>query len=254
MSTERSARLTARNELACAWVAAICLAFTAIGFFGISGYVPPPDADSTAEAIGAFYAENAEQIRLGMVVTFLSWSGWGVLVAAVSSQMARIEGRTVILSLLQAISGCVGWVCLLFPTMFLCIATYRPQRSPETTQTLHDLGWITAFMPLVPFALMAIAIAVATFQDHAANPVYPRWFAYANLWAALLFAPGAFLIFFKNGPLAYDGFLVFWIPFVIFGAWILLLAWGVRRAALAQLQVLPHTSDTLSEQSVAIGV
>jgi hypothetical protein len=254
MSTDRSARLTARNELFCAWIAAVCLAFTAVGFFGISGYVPPPAADSTSAEIGRFYADHAEQIRVGMVITFLSWSGWGVLVAAVSSQMARIEGRTVVLSLLQAISGCVGWVCLLFPTMFLCIATYRPERSPETTQTLHDLGWITAFMPLVPFALMAVAIAAATFQDHAEHPVYPRWFAYANLWAALLFAPGAFLIFFKTGPLAYDGVLVFWVPFVIFGAWILLLAWGVRRAALAGLRAHPQSSDIVSEQSVAMGV
>jgi hypothetical protein len=254
MPTERSVRLTARNELVCAWIAAISLAFTAIGFFGISGYVPPPHADATAEQIGRFYAENAEQIRVGMVITFLSWTGWGVLVAALSSQMSRIEGRTVVLSLLQSLAGCVGWICLLFPTMFLCIATYRPERSPETTQTLHDLGWITAFMPLVPFAVMAVVIAVATFQDGGPEPVYPRWFAYANLWAALLFAPGVVLIFFKSGPLAYDGFLVFWIPFVIFGAWILLLAWGVRRAALAQLEKLPRTSDTVSEQSVAVGV
>lgn len=254
MPTERSVRNTARNELACAWITAIALAFTAIGFFGISGYVPPPDADSTAEEIGRFYAENAEQIRAGMVITFISWVGWGTLVAAVASQMARIEGRTVVLSLLQTISGCVGWVCLLIPSMILCLATYRPERSPETTQTLHDLGWVLAFMPFIPFAVMAIAIAVSVFQDNPADPVYPRWFAYANLWAAVLFVPGGFLIFFKNGPLAYDGFLVFWIPFVIFGAWILLLAWGVRRAAIAQLQALPQTSDTVSEQSVAVGV
>lgn len=251
MSAEHTAR-AARNELACAWVAAICLGLTAIGFFGISGYVPPPHANWTADHLAHFYAEHAHRIRAGLVITFLSWTGWGFLVAALSSQMSRIEGRTLVLSLLQAISGCVGWVCLLLPTMFLAIASYRPQRSAETTQTLHDIGWITAFMPLVPFAVMAIAIAVATFQDRGAQPVYPRWFAYANLWAALLFAPGVFLIFFKTGPLAYDGFLVFWIPFVIFGGWILLLAWMVRHAARAQLTGPAPTSDSVSEQAVAI--
>ncbi len=249
--TSTSSRMTARNELACAWIAAICLGFTAIGFFAISGYVPPPGANETPAQIAQFYADNQSRIQVGLVLTFLSWTGWGILVAALSSQMARIEGRTAVLSQLQTIAGCMGWACLLFPTMFLAIASYRPERSAETTQTLHDLGWITAFMPLVPFAVMAIAIAVATFQDRSAEPVYPRWFAYANLWAALLFAPGVFLIFFKTGPLAYDGFLVFWIPFVIFGAWILLLAWGVRCAALLELQ---RTSDTVSEQAVAVTV
>lgn len=221
----------ARAELVCAWVCAVCLVFTAIGFFAISGFVPPPRADLSASGIAGFYADNAGRIRAGIVVTFLSWTGWGTLVAAISSQMLRIPGRPVALTLLQAIGGAVGLVFLLLPTMILGIAAYRPERSPETTQALHDLGWILAFMPIVPFVLQGLAIAFAVLQDTSATPFYPRWFAYANIWACVLFVPGGTLLFFKTGPLAYNGLFVFWIPFIIFGAWILLLAWAVRGAA-----------------------
>jgi hypothetical protein len=208
---------------------------TAIGFFVISGYVPPPRADASAEEIARFYADNVGRIRAGIVITFLSWAGWGTLVAGLSSQMLRIPGRPVALSILQAVAGGVGLVFLLLPTIMLGIAAYRPERSPEATQTLHDLGWIVAFMPIVPFVLQGLAIAFAVLQDTSSEPVYPRWFAYANIWACVLFAPGGALLFFKTGPLAYHGLFVFWIPFVVFGAWILLLAWAVRRAALRDL-------------------
>ena len=85
----------ARTELVCAWICAICLVCTAIGFFAISGFVPPPHADLSAQQIAAFYADNAGRIRVGVVITFLSWTGWGTLVAALSSQLWRIPGRPI---------------------------------------------------------------------------------------------------------------------------------------------------------------
>ena len=165
--------------------------------------------------------------------------------------MRRVEGRTAVMTWLQVMGGCAGWACLMIPTMILRAASFRPERSAEVTQTLHDLGWITAFMPVPPFAVMAIALAVLTFQDSGTKPVYPRWFAYTNIWAAVLFMPGAVLICFKDGPLAYHGILVFWIPLTVFFAWILLLAVMVRYAALNELRAHPEASDTVSEQTVA---
>lgn len=247
-----SPRLTARNELACAWVTAISLLFTILGFAVLAGYVPPPHANDTAAEIARFYADDSTRIRLGLVVLFMSWTGWAALIAGLASQCNRVEGRSAVTTWLLVMGGCAGWACLMIPTMILGAASFRPERSVEVTQTLHDLGWITAFMPVPPFAVMAIALAVLTFQDSGAKTVYPRWFAYANIWACVLFMPGAVLICFKDGPLAYHGFLVFWIPLTVFFAWILMLAVMVRRAAVNELRAAPHTSDTVSEQTVAL--
>jgi hypothetical protein len=151
--------------------------------------------------------------------------------------MARIEGGRPVLTHIMLLGGGAGWMFLLLPTILLTIAAYRPERSPELTQTLHDLGWMTAFFPFLPFAMMGVAMAVAIFQDPSPQPVFPRWLGYINIWATLLFLPAAALIFFHGGVFAYHGLFVFWVPLVIFGGWILVLAWAVRQAALDEVRM-----------------
>lgn len=232
----RSLRMSSATTVACAWVTAATLGLTAVAFFVVTGFVPPPQADASAAEIAGFYADNADRLRAGLLLLFISWAGWGTLVAALGAQMGRIEGGRPVLTYIVMLSGCAGWMFLLLPTIFLGIAAYRPERSPELTQTLHDLGWICAFFPFLPFAMMGIALAVATFQDPNPRPVFPRWSAYANIWATILFLPAGALLFFKDGVFAYDGLFVFWVPFFIFGAWILMLAWVVRQAAIDEVR------------------
>ena len=54
-------------------------------------------------------------------------------------------------------------------------------------------------------------------------------------WFCLLFTVvGILLVFFKDGVFAYQGVIAYLIPLVAFGAWVLALSWGCRRAALAE--------------------
>lgn len=226
--------MSRRSQLICAWAAAISVPVVGIAFCLIAGYAPPRAANDTAQQIADFYRDNTDRIRLGLLITFLAWGGYGAMTAVISAQMLRIEGRRPVLSMLQLASGVAGWVFLMVPTLVLVVATFRPERSPEATQTLHDLGWILAFMPFTPFCVQALAIAGAIFGDQSSTPVFPRWLGYFNLWAALLFLPGGLLAFFKTGPFSYQGLFVFWIPLIVFGVWILVLAWAARRAVLEE--------------------
>lgn len=223
--------LGTRTQLVCVWLTPLCVVILGVGFCAVAGYLPPPRADDTAREITAFYRDNTDAIRLGLLMTFVSLLCWGPLVAVLGQQLLRIEGGKT-LARLQMIAGATAWIFLLFPLLILTAAAFRPERSPEVTQTLHDLGWITLFMPITPFVVQAVAIGVATLQDRASAPVFPRWFGYFNLWCALLFVPGGFLTFFKTGPFAYHGLLVYWVPFGVFAIWMLVLAWGARRAVL----------------------
>lgn len=99
---------------------------------------------------------------------------------------------------------------------------------------MHDLGWGLAFIPIVPFCMQAAAFAAAILKDRHEPTVFPRWLGYFNAWAALLFTPGFLLLYFKTGPFAYHGLLVYWMPTVVFGIWIVVDAWMVRRAALEE--------------------
>lgn len=226
--------MNTRSQLVCAWVSMISLVPLFVSFFLVTGYVPPQRANETADQLAGFYRDHTLRIQLGLLVLLVAWAGWGALVAVLSAQLARIEGGRPVMAALQAISGAVGWIFLLLPTLLLAVASFRPERSPEITQTLHDLGWITAFMPITPFVVQVLSVAYVIFRDAGPTPVYPRWLGYFNIWVAVLFVPGGLLIFFKTGPFAYHGLFVFWIPFLIFGGWILVMSLFVRRVALEE--------------------
>ena len=66
------------------------------------------------------------------------------------------------------------------------------------------------------FQELVIAFAFAILSDTGSPPVFPRWLAYVNIWAPITFTPGAILQFFKDGPLAWNGIFVFWIPASVF--------------------------------------
>src|ERR1700758_1707738 len=130
--------------------------------------------------------------------------------------MLQIRPRNFTLVYGQLGAGIAAWGFLLVPLIVLAVAAFRPERSPETTQTLHDLGWMLLIMPFVPFTVQTACLGWAILQDNGTPPALPRWFGYFNLWVALSFIPGGVIPLFKTGPLAYNGVFAFWIPFSIF--------------------------------------
>jgi len=90
----------------------VCLGLAGVGFFVVSGYVPPPHASLSAQELADFYASHHDRIRIGMLITLVAWLGWATLVAVITAQMSRIETGTKVLTILQAICGTLGWVIL----------------------------------------------------------------------------------------------------------------------------------------------
>lgn len=64
--------------------------------------------------------------------------------------------------------------------------------------------------------------------------MFPRWIGYFNAWAAVSFIPAGLIIFFKNGILAWNGLVAWWIGIAMFGAWIVLMIWLMFRATKQQ--------------------
>jgi hypothetical protein len=67
-----------------------------------------------------------------------------------------------------------------------------------------------------PFMMQNFSFAFAIFSDTRTTPLFPRWLAYVNIWAPIIFTPGAIPQFFKDGPFAWNGIFVFWIPATVF--------------------------------------
>jgi hypothetical protein len=80
------------------------------------------------------------------------------------------------------------------------------------------MSWIMLVMPWIPFMAQYFAFAFAILSDPRPQPVFPRWLAYFNIWAEVMFTPAIILPFFKTGPFAWNGLFVFWIPAAAFTA------------------------------------
>ena len=190
-----------------------------IGWVLLARMVPPPSPANTPEQIGRLYRDHLIGIRIGLVLgifssaLLLTWGG------AVCAQMLRMEGpRAPLMWAWVAAQGCVV-IEFVYPCAFWLVGAFRPD-DVSRVQTFNDLGWMP-FMGIVCTGMVQmVALAVLTLRDQRAEPVYPRWFAYFQLWCAL----GVGLTFgvwiFETGPLAWNGLIGFWVPVTVYFVWV----------------------------------
>ncbi|WP_026909543.1 hypothetical protein [Patulibacter minatonensis] len=235
-SVQGSFGLSTRTQIACAWAGIYLIVLVVGGWLVMTRFIPPMGANDSAQQIADHYRDNTDVIRAGLVIGFCGWAGWGALTAVIAVQMNRMHPKRPVLAMIQLISGAGGWIFLSAATIILIVASFRPERSPELTQTLHDLGWIMLFITVPIFSFQALVIGVATLKRDVARQVYPRWFGFLNIWVAILFVPALFLPFFKTGPFSWQGAAVYWLAFVVFFTWILAMWVVIRAAAKEELQ------------------
>jgi hypothetical protein len=70
------------------------MVFWVIGFFAISGYVPPPAPTDTAEQVAARFLEHGTEIKIGLMITAMGGALVGLWTAAIAVFLKRIEGAS----------------------------------------------------------------------------------------------------------------------------------------------------------------
>lgn len=201
----------------CAWSGVICVTLFFVAF-ACAGFIPPLKPHSSAQEIADHYRDNTTGIRIGGVVMLLSGMFYACYVAVISAQMRRIPGVPRAAVYTQLAAGAFACLTFLIPAMLLEWVAFRPDRLPEDTQAYNDLFWIMLVMPWPPFMAQNFAFAYAIFtdpRDHA-EALFPRWLAYLNVWAPIIFTPAILLPFFKSGPFSWAGIFVMWIPATVF--------------------------------------
>ncbi|MGD9620308.1 MAG: hypothetical protein AB7G47_08550 [Mycolicibacterium sp.] len=187
---------------------------------------PVPDPAAGSQQIAQFYLEHQAQI---LIACFFILCGtallgpWGAVIAAMTR---RVESGLPIWTYTQVACTAFAVFDLSMAAMFWALAAYRAgEQHADITQMLNDVAWFFALIPFQPYTVWLIAIAVpvlrATPDD--ANPTLPRWSAYLSLLAGFVFVLDGLMMFFKSGPLAYNGFLAFYVPYFVFGLWIVLM-------------------------------
>jgi len=231
-------------QYACAWSGVACVLLFFLAFF-IMGFVPPLSPSMSATEVAAHYRDHQTAVQVGGVVMLVSSMFYASYTAVMSGQMRRIQGvhRTVVYTQLAA--GAFASLTFLIPAMLFEVVAYAPERDVELTEMLNQFAWIFLVMPWSPFLVQNWAFAFAILSDRAARPLLPRWLAYLNLWAPIVFAPSVLLPFFRSGPFAWSGLFVIWIPAIVFILQFVANASCVHRAVRqeAQAQQRPATAD-----------
>ncbi|WP_019875139.1 hypothetical protein [Sporichthya polymorpha] len=221
--------MTPGIQRACLWSGPV---FIAVFFGGIlaAGWLPPPEANMSADEIAEMYRSNTDGIRTGALLIGLSSFFQGVWIALMSRQLRRIEGDRPLFTYTQLAAGGAGIMVVIVPAFTFAAAAYAPERDPEITAAFHSLGILCMVGIGWPAILQCVSVGVATLGDKRERPLFPRWFGYANLWVAFAFLPGPFIIYFHTGAFAWNGFATFWIPANVFGVWFALWFVMLRRA------------------------
>lgn len=227
-----------------AWcgVAFVILLFGGWGLIG--GFIPLIPATASPSEIAARINNGIGLHRFGLTLGMIGVFVTAPFYLAISAQLRRAEPRLPLMSALQLIAGVVITVILTIPMLFFIVLAFRPERPTEITQLMNDMSYIMLILPWPPIILQLGAIAATILRSRPAQDLFPRWYAYFNLWIALLVVPANMIIFFKEGPFAWTGLIGFWIPAAVFGAWYPVTTWALLRAGKEQYESdLLHASD-----------
>jgi hypothetical protein len=199
----------------CAWSGILCVGLFFAAFV-FADFIPPLSPGLSAAQVAAHYQQHTTGIRVGACFMLLSGAFYAAYTAVISAQLQRIPGVHQAVVYTQLAAGAFACLTFLLPAMLFVVTAFRPDRPPDQTQLLNDLSWIFLVLPWPPFMAQNFAFAFGIFSDARPTPLFPRWLAYLNIWAPIVFTPGLALPFFKSGPLAWNGIFVLWIPAAVF--------------------------------------
>jgi hypothetical protein len=216
--------VNARSQRWCAWSGPVFLLSWGIGFCLLAGFIPPPRPSDTPDQLAAMFAADPTGIRLGLIISMFGsvlLLPWG---AVLTVQLKRIEGASAPLAYTQLGAAAAGSVFLTFPIMYLQIASFRPDRSAELIQLMNDMFWVPFIGVPALVNLQTLVIGLAILQDRRDRPVFPRWTGYLNVWACIVILPAGVMVFFKDGPFAWNGLFAWWLPLAAFVVWFVVMA------------------------------
>jgi hypothetical protein len=220
-----------KSMVFCAWTGFACIIFFIIGGVILGGMLPP--LFNSAEPAAEFARKVSEQafaLRLGSAFMVLSFALFGTLGAGIAAQTRRTEINPMF-SIMQAVFAAAAMTIGVLVAFAWGLASFRPELyHPSIIVTWIDFAYFLALFSVPLFGGWCVIIALPIFWAEEGKEPFPRWVAYANLWAALLYAPGMLIIFFKDGPFSWHGIVALWIPYIAYFGWIAVMSWALLAA------------------------
>ena len=215
--TPGTGRLTGpKRELWLAWYVTVAFyGMYSVIFFGLSRTQPPGRPWLDPNETVAWFADRHWGLPIGFGFIFVLGGFSAVALALITYSIRRMSVSPVFAFsylILYAIAAIPGF-------LFICVAmtagVMRPDRNPDMTQWLYDLGFLSFVGTMGVFLIGSLIWMIAILLDH--NGVFPKWFGYLNLVNALTEVVIAPSWIFQRGVLAYNGAIGFWVNVPVFG-------------------------------------
>jgi hypothetical protein len=208
------------GEKICAWGGIAFSVMFFLGFMVIARFIPPLSPGDTAAEIAAIYRDHTQSIRTGVLFGFVSTMCLMAFGASIAGQTRRIRGISQTIANLQVASIAVAVVMVVMPMPGWWTAAFRPELwSDQTILLLNDYSWIIFVIGFVGFVAFFAATGFAILSDESDVPLYPRWAGYLSIFLGTVQMSAAPLVYFKDGPFAWNGLIAFWMPVVEFFSW-----------------------------------
>jgi hypothetical protein len=216
----------------CGWSGIAAIVLFVLGGMVLGEMLPPLlRANDTPAEFVRKVNEHLMSIRVGSVILMLSFALFGPFGVGIAAHTRRAEQRPVF-SFIQLVFTACGTMVALLVAFTWALMSFRPDEyHPTTVQMFADFAYFLAVFSVPVFGGWCVMIALPILLAPEGRTPFPRWVAYLNLWAVLLFAPGQLVLFFKDGPFSWHGIVALWIPFVAFFLWILIMSWQMLKVA-----------------------
>jgi hypothetical protein len=192
--------------------AATGIVFALLTIIGFAIVIPsPPDLDSSAKVIAAYYVDHQDAIRAGLTVAGVGLIFFLWFLGSLRSALAAAEGGTARLSSIAFASGAVAVAALIVGIGAAEVAAFRPDDvDPGTTRAFNDLFAVIGAPAAAALTAMLAATAVVGFRHNA----LPAWAAWLSAIGAVGQLPAYGTAFTTSGAFAADGVLGLLVPVI----------------------------------------
>ncbi|MFF3567814.1 hypothetical protein ACFYXQ_08515 [Nocardia jiangxiensis] len=224
----RSAATNLRAQQAILWSTPAVAAVLLVLFAAFPGFFPPMSPNMTATQVAEFYRDHTAMIRFSMV----GFNLCGILIVPffvlILARMQRMRGQSHIFAFSYLSAVVAGATLFALSDIFFAVAAFRTDRSADLIQVLNDLAWIFFIAPIGMLVAQFVLLALAIYFDDDRDPVFPRWVAHYSLVTAVLMAPSAGAAVFRDGPLAWNGVVSFWLRNIAFAVFVVVMFFVLR--------------------------
>ena len=210
---------TLMAQRASVWAMIVAGLGIAVSFVLVVRWVPLPSPADSAAQVARMYTENVSAIRTNALIFAVCWSVWILFSAVIAAQLSRQEPGFPFWSIVSFGGGLLLCLIVTLNAVLWGVASFRPDRAPDVTQALNDFAWFLFVVPAGPLGLQILSTGIVALAHSAPGAAFPRWYGYLSLWMFTVTMPGFVALFFKTGPLAWNGVFAIYVPGIGVGVW-----------------------------------